>query len=297
MMPADLTARMRELTGERVPFVHAVVVRTQVPASVCPGDDAIVLPDGSIEGFVGGRCAESSVRTAALGALRNGEAVLLRVLPEDAMAFPDSPGAQVVVNPCLSGGALEIFLKPLLPPPVLYVAGDSPIAVAVAELAGSIDFTARTDGPAGAAAVVIASHGRGDEPEAVRAALDAGARYIGLVASRRRGAAVLAELDLTEEERRRIHTPAGLAIGARTAPEIALSILAEIVAALRSGELVSEPVTEPEAEPVAEPRTAVDPVCGMTVTIGPGTPHLTAEGGRDVWFCGPGCLRAHAGRR
>ncbi|WP_433514603.1 XdhC family protein [Nonomuraea sp. CA-143628] len=234
------TKRMEELVAERVPFVHAVVVRAQLPTAVSPGDDAIILSDGSIEGFVGGQCAESSVRTAALSALSDGRTVLLRVLPEGEPDFPDSPGAQVVVNHCLSGGALEIFLQPLLPPPVLWVVGTSPIATALAALAGPLDFTVRaadaSPGPAGATAAVVCSHGRG-EPEAIRAALEAGVGYVGLVASRRRGTSVLEEMGLSEEERRRVHSPAGLVIGARTAPEIALSILAEIVTAIRTGDL------------------------------------------------------------
>ncbi|MBT2234493.1 XdhC family protein [Nonomuraea sp. NEAU-A123] len=304
------TKRMEELVAERVPFVHAVVVRAQLPTAVSPGDDAIILPDGSIEGFVGGQCAESSVRTAALGALSDGRTVLLRVLPEGGPGFPDSPGAQVVVNPCLSGGALEIFLQPLLPPPVLWIVGTSPIATALAALAAHLDFTVRlataspgAAGPAGATVAVVCSHGRGEQ-EAIRAALEAGVGYVGLVASHRRGAAVLAEMELSDDERRRVHSPAGLKIGARTAPEIALSILAEIVAAIRTGGLgrtVAAPRTGDLGEIAAASRTgdlaerprpraevAVDPVCGMNVTVSAETPHLVADG-EDVWFCGPGC--------
>jgi xanthine dehydrogenase accessory factor len=277
------TKRMEELVAERVPFVHAVVVRAQLPTAVSPGDDAIILPDGSIEGFVGGQCAESSVRTAALGALSDGRTVLLRVLPEGEPGFPDSPGAQVVVNPCLSGGALEIFLQPLLPPPVLWIVGSSPIATALAALAVPLDFTVRLAagpaGPVGATAAVVCSHGRGEQG-AIRAALDAGAGYVGLVASHRRGAAVLEEMDLSDDERRRVHSPAGLRIGARTAPEIALSILAEIVAAIRTGDRTASERPRPEV--------AVDPVCGMNVTVSAETPHLVTDG-EDVWFCGPGC--------
>jgi xanthine dehydrogenase accessory factor len=292
-MAVSISDRMKKLVTDGVPFVHAVVVRAQVPSSVRAGADAIVLADGSIEGFVGGQCAESSVRTAALGALTAGQPLLLRVLPEAEQAFPESPGAQVVVNPCLSGGAMEIFLQPILPPPVVWVTGRSPIADALAELARPLGFLVRRTGdeagPDGATAVVIASHGR-DEPETIRAALDAGVGYIGLVASHTRGAAVLAELDLTDAERRRIHTPAGLDIGARTAAEIALSILAEIVAGIRTRGLVPAAAG---AGPAGAPVTAVDPVCGMTVTVGLDAPHLVVDG-RDVWFCGSGCRDQYA---
>lgn len=288
-MRTSISTRIQELAAGRVPFVHAVVVRAQIPTSVQAGDDAIVLPDGSIEGFVGGQCAESSVRTAALGALRDRQSVLLRVLPEGGEPFPDSPGARVVVNPCLSGGALEIFLEPLLPPPVVWLVGDSPIAESLAGFAPGLDLTLRR-GPdpaaaRGATAVVIAGHGR-DETPSIRAALDAGVGYVAVVASRRRAAAVLAEMDLDASERQRVHAPAGLDIGARTAPEIAVSILAEIIAELRAGRLrPADPGGTPDR---TEPVQAIDPVCGMTVTVMAGTPHAVADGA-DVWFCGPGC--------
>ncbi|WP_086010851.1 XdhC family protein [Sciscionella marina] len=273
---------MRELSTRRVPFVHAVVVRAQVPTSVRPGDDAIVLPDGVIEGFVGGQCAENSVRTAALGALHDRQSVLLRVLPEGETAFPDTPGARVVVNPCLSGGALEIFLEPLLPSPVLWIAGQSPIADAVTNMAELLEFAPRRTGePTGATAVVIASHGH-DETDSIRAGLEAGIGYIGLVASKRRAEALFAEMELTENERARIHAPVGLDIGARTAPEIAVSIMAEIIAAIRL-----EHLGVPGVAP-AEPGIAEDPVCGMTVTVGPDTPHAVVDGA-DVWFCADTC--------
>jgi xanthine dehydrogenase accessory factor len=231
-----LAGRVDALRRERTAFVRATVVRAQQPSSAHPGDAAIVHADGSIEGFVGGQCAEGSVRTAALRALRDGETVLLRVLPNGDSPFPETPGAHVVINPCLSGGALEIFLEPLLPPARITVIGRGPIAVAIAELGPPlgylVDLADDARPAAGSLAVVVATLG-GDEVGAIRAALDAGAPYVGLVASPRRGAAVLAELQLTDAERLRIRTPVGLDIGARNAPEIALSILAEIVKARR----------------------------------------------------------------
>ena len=89
-MAHGMSARMGELLSEKVPFVHATVVRAQAPTSARPGDDAIVLGNGTIEGFVGGQCAEESVRTAALEVLAQGEALLLRVLPEGDVSFPDT---------------------------------------------------------------------------------------------------------------------------------------------------------------------------------------------------------------
>src|SRR6185436_17815490 len=106
------------------------------------GDEAILLSDGTIEGFVGGHCAQKSVRKAALGALQTNESVLLRVLPVGEVHFPEAPGACVVVNPCLSGGALEIFLVPQVPAPLVRVFGATPIADAVVELCGAMGYDA-----------------------------------------------------------------------------------------------------------------------------------------------------------
>jgi len=283
-----MNARATELLAERVPFVHATVVRAQSPTSARAGDVAIILADGAIEGFVGGQCAEETVRVAALDVLGGGEALLLRVLPHGEAGFPELPGAKMVVNPCLSGGALEIFLEPHLPPPLLYIVGETPIADAVAAQAESLGFafaavrTLESQQPEGAVAVIIASHGSG-EPESIRAALDADVRFIGLVASRRRGEAVLDAMDLTKRERDRVHTPVGLDIGARTAAEVALSIMAGVVRAMRTEGLVA-----PSTQAPPPPHQVVDPVCGMTVVVGPDTPHRTVDG-REHWYCSTEC--------
>ncbi|MCW2844838.1 MAG: Carbon monoxide dehydrogenase protein [Nocardioides sp.] len=279
-----MSARVDELTRSGVPFVQATVVRAQEPSSARPGDRAIILADGSMEGFVGGHCAAGSVRTAALSALGSGESVLLRVLPDAAASFPESPGASIVVNPCLSGGAIEIYLEPLLPAPVLHVVGTSPTASALANLAPALGFVvSRADGVEArtATAVVVTSHG-GDEIGPVRAALDAGVEFVGVVCSHTRGDALMEALDLGASEAARVHVHVGLDIGARTAPEVALSIMAAIVRSIRVDGLVAS------ESPVSPRAQAVDPVCGMTVTIGPDTAHATVAGVQH-WFCNPGC--------
>jgi xanthine dehydrogenase accessory factor len=129
---------------------------------------------------------------------------------------------------------------------------------------------------------VVASHGRDEEP-VLAAALRAAVPYVGLVASRRRGAQVAAALGATAADTRRLHTPAGLDIGARTPEEIALSIFAEII---------SERLPVPDRAPGGTARgaasampggggpaqQATDPVCGMTVTVSHATPGLTHDG-------------------
>lgn len=229
MIGERVANRVATLEDERIPFVQATVVRAGRPASVRAGATALVLNDGTIEGFVGGHCAEPSVRLHAMRALETGEAILLRIVPGD--GDQDAiEGAVTVHNPCLSGGTLEIFLEPHIPPALVRVVGDTPIAHALAQLgrAAGYDVVMDTKPDGDDAALVVASHGRDEEP-ALAAALELGVPYIGLVASRKRGAAVVATLEHGD----RIHTPAGLDIGARTPEEIALSILAEIVATRR----------------------------------------------------------------
>ncbi|MBX9641954.1 MAG: carbon monoxide dehydrogenase, partial [Mycobacteriaceae bacterium] len=205
-----MSDRAQQLRAARTPFVHATVVRAEQPTSARAGDEAILLPDGTIEGFVGGQCAQNSVRKAALGVLQAGESVLLRVLPDGDVHFPEAPGACVVVNPCLSGGSLEIFLTPQLPAPLIRIYGETPIADALTQLCGVLGYDACRDADlADTSAVVIASHG-GPEAEMIRAALDHGVGYIGLVASKLRGASILSGLELTDEERSRVHTPVGV---------------------------------------------------------------------------------------
>jgi xanthine dehydrogenase accessory factor len=284
-MTMALAARIDELSTTGVPFVQATVVRAQEPSAARPGDRAIILADGSIEGFVGGHCAAGSVRTAALDALDSGQSMLLRVLPDGDDVFPESPGASIVVNPCLSGGALEIYLEPLLPAPLLHLIGTSPVADAVADVARLVGFVVDRDETLTrpATAVVVSSHG-GDEAGEIRAALDGGVGFVGVVCSRTRGESLLAELELTPGDAARVHVHVGLDIGARTAPEVGLSIVGAIVRGIRVEGLMAAPPA-----PVAPaPHQAVDPVCGMTVTVGPDTVHAVVDG-VGHWFCMTGC--------
>ena len=282
----DLAERAAELERARVPFAHATVVRAQHPTSAHAGDTAIVHADGTIVGFVGGTCAEESVRLYGLRVLRTGEPVLLRVRPGEPSTVEED-GAVTVANPCVSGGALEIFLQPRRPAPRVLVVGDTPVAAALVELAGPVGFSAEPAGSAPAprpddAGLVVASHGRG-EREALEAGLRAAVPYVALVGSRIRAASVLASLDVPDADRARVRSPAGLDIGARSAGEIALSILAELVA-----ERARPPQPVGDRGVGAEAGTAVDPVCGMTVVVTPAA--LTASAaGVTAYFCGEGC--------
>ncbi len=317
MSRADLDLRASELRADGVPFVRARVVLAERPTSSKPGDEAIVRADGSMEGFVGGTCAETTVRAQSMllldaGASGTSGPLLLRITPTeegptavaptvpparttDRQTLPAAAGTMTVHNPCLSGGTLEIFLDPVLPAPLVQVHGEGPIADAVRRVAAAMDYRvgpAHVDGVIGAQAVVVASHGR-TEIETLAAALDAGVPYIALVASPRRGAGVLADLaaarpDLVELIDR-VRTPAGLDIGARTPGEVAVSILAGMIATRATAPPNDLLIPAPVA--AQHPELATDPVCGMSVPAVPSSLQLTVDR-RVAYFCGPGCQQA-----
>jgi xanthine dehydrogenase accessory factor len=285
LTPGDILEQAAELRRGGQPFVLATVVRSLKPASARPGDRALLLADRRTVGWVGGGCVHAAIEREAMQALADGEPKLVRLSP----APHEEDGIVSYPMTCHSGGTLEIYLEPVLPAPQLVVLGESPVAEALAALAaplgfnvvGALDAVNTTD-----AWVVAAGMSSAEDHPAARAALERGLPYVAMVASRRRTEAFVAELredGVSEEVIGRLKSPAGLDIGAATGPEIALSILAEIVQRRRSQPRVSEPI------PVR--ATAIDPVCGMQVEIE--MARWTAEqGGQTYHFCAPGCRKA-----
>ncbi|MDP8968080.1 MAG: XdhC family protein [Actinomycetota bacterium] len=296
-----LARRAEELAAQGAAFATATVVRAQRPTSAHAGDVALITSDGNIEGFVGGLCAEHSVRLFAWTVMKSGKPLLLRILPEvsDEMKSADEDDGSVTVeNTCLSGGAIEIFLEPTLPTPRVNVVGSKPIAAAIERLGPEFDLEIAAvgdDSPEireGDLGIVVAAHGKG-ELEAIRAGLEAELPYVGLVASPKRGTALIEELreaGVPDEQLARVDCPAGLDIGAQTPPEVALSILARLIETRRGG-AYTPPLRSPGA--AAPPSFAVDPICGMTVTMAPDTPHLEHDG-ETTWFCREACKTEYA---
>jgi xanthine dehydrogenase accessory factor len=318
--------KAHELRAEGQPFATAVVVRAEKPTSGKPGDRAIVTLDGTMHGWIGGSCAQPTVVQEAARALVDGTPRLIRLSP-DPGAQPTPDGVEEVAMTCFSGGTLDIFIEPHQPTPRLLVVGSLPVAQALAHLGkamsyhvvavdpGEGDAMAHADeilrDPAEIAGrvtpltfAVVATHGDFDEP-ALEAILETSAPYVGLVASRARGEAVLRSLELDgvdATERSRVRFPAGLDIKAKRGDEIAVSILAEIVEARRTiEELAWDTPSEGEAAPAepqaaaaegedapSEPETAVDPICQMTVQI-EGALHTHEHEGQMYYFCCGGC--------
>lgn len=279
-MTEDVLVRAGRLAAAGEPHVLATVVNVERPASTRRGDRALITPGGELFGWVGGACSEPIVIREALRALADAEPRLVRIGPRGTAA--EEGDVIVAESSCASEGTVEVLVEPRLPRPLLAVVGDSPAARTLRELAATIGWRVESELADGADAVVVASMGHGDE-DVLTTALATAAGYVGLVASSRRAQAVVGELrtrGLDEEELARIRSPAGLDLGPSSQEEIAVAILAELVA-WRHTTGVSP------AEAVGE---AVDPVCGMTVSIA-GARETLVRDGTTYYFCGPGCRR------
>jgi xanthine dehydrogenase accessory factor len=291
-------ARAAALQRDGEPFALATVVWRRGPSSGHAGGKAVVLPDGTVDGWLGGACAQPVVSREAVTALADGRPRLLLLgLPP---AASDVFGGDAVTVPmeCGSEGALAVYIEPVVPAPSVVAVGRTPAVRLLVDLARDVGWRAVSvesgDGLAGqrvdsGTAVVVATQGHDDEA-AVAAALDTDAGYVGLVASAKRAQTVLGYLrdqGVPEESLARVTAPAGLDLGHTGHREIAVAVLAELVAKQSAGELRT-PVLEVVAEPPAE---AVDPVCGMTVDVA--TARWTTEHDGTTWyFCAPGCRQA-----
>ncbi len=323
MSARSIFARAAELEAAGRPFAVATVVAVRRPTSARPGASGIIHPDGAIEGWVGGSCAQPVVVREALRALVDRQPRLLRLSKDTPAEGRRGDGIVELVMTCHSGGTLEIYVEPHLPAPVLWVAGTTPIAGALVALGsaagwrvsvfdpiadpdafpGAERVVAGTDiaglDPDTAPAVVVATQGVWDE-EALAAALARDASYVGLVASPTRAAVVRAwlreEAGVPDERLAALRAPAGLDLGAETAEEVALSILAELVQVRRgTASFVASPgpatlagAPALDMEPIVDDIVLLDPVCGMTVDRAHAR-HLAEHDGVVYAFCSMGC--------
>ena len=309
----DLLEQVIALKGEDKPFVQATVIACRPPTSAKPGAKAIVGADGSFYGWVGGSCAQPLVIQESLKALGDGQprVMLLSPHPEEVDLGLGLEGIVPVAMTCQSEGTLAIYLEPNLPKPQLLVIGNSPMARSLVAQGSALGFRVTASDPSatrelfpGADAllpelegirkglgpsshVVVATMGHYDE-EALAAVAGSPAGYIGLVASPRRGRAVMDYLKgkgIPSESLERIKFPAGLDVGAETPEEIALSILTEVVQRRRAaggGITLDSPVE-------TAIQTAVDPICKMTVNTADSR-YLTIYQDETYYFCCLACL-------
>ncbi len=317
----DYFSKATELTQAGVPFATAMVVRAEAPTSGKPGDKAIITPNGTMFGWIGGSCAQPTVVAEAIKALEAGESRLIRLSADPSTQTPRD-GLLDLPMTCFSGGTLEIFIEPQHPRPRLMVVGNLPVAQALLHLGKAMNYhliAVDPDGGLGMPAadvvirdlaqmtaeirsdtyIIVCTHGQYDE-FALTKILVAKPTYVGLVASPKRGAAVreyLLSHHFSEDDLAVLHAPAGLDIQARRGDEIALSIMAEIVQARRNTEQLYVDLFKQKAQSipldmmgvgVSAAPTAIDPICQMEVVIA--TAHyVTQWAGENVYFCCAGC--------
>jgi xanthine dehydrogenase accessory factor len=312
-MDVDVLARALGLADAREPFAMATVVWRRAPSSGHVGSKAVIHADGSVEGWLGGACAEPTVVRQAQEAMADGQPRLLFLGRPDELDGRAAEGMVTVPMACESEGALEVYLEPILPRPQVVVVGRSPAVFTLAALARALEWdlaviddggdasahpfpeVVRTTldlsessgiGIGHASAIVVATQGHYDDL-ALEAALATDAGYVGLVATEKRAAATLALLrdrGIDDERLLRVVAPAGLDLGRIDNAEIAVAVLADLVARRAAGQLAGTV----EVQAIA---AAIDPVCGMTVAAH-GARYHRAYDGRNYSFCSAGCLAA-----
>jgi xanthine dehydrogenase accessory factor len=312
------------LEERREPYAVVTVVRRVRPSSANVGDKAVVTSDGRMFGFVGGHCTRRLVTEQARQCLETGQSRLLLVTARPHVEAGE--GVTVLSMSCQSEGEVELFIEPKLPDPLLLVIGDSPIALALEELAPKFGWFPRrlaleqmeaTDGdPAERLKrdvskvcepgmyAVVATMGLYDG-EGLLALQEFPLAYAGLVTSPKRWRSLREELfsaGVSAEFCDFVAAPAGYDIGAVGPQEIALSIFAQMIERRRrqteiryhpsSGMVSAEKATENAVSASKGHRlgTGVDPVCGMQVDLD-STPYRTTYEGKTYGFCCPHCLR------
>lgn len=317
-------SRLVELQRKRVAFAVATVVAHRSSDGAHLGDRAIVHADGRMEGFVGGSCSRDVVRREALKAIRSGKPRLLQIRPNDVMDA-DSADAERVMVPMAfeADGAADVYIEPHLPPRMLVVVGHTPVAEALSRLAAATlefdvvrvvsdeelrDLEAPSDvhvvalddlrsflgdldsGTRSRVIAIVASQGTYDE-SALEVLLGGPASSVGLVGSRRHASTVkgvLAQQGVPGDRLVTLRNPIGLANGAHSPAEIAVSILAEIIEPAPAN---SEPERTRTNDEVI--MFASDPVCGSDVAIDT-APTFTAYHGQTYFFCSAACRSAFA---
>ncbi|HZC36148.1 MAG TPA: XdhC family protein [Chthoniobacterales bacterium] len=306
----EFLTRARALRSEERPFAMAFVVRYQPPVSGKPGDKAIIEADGTIWGWVGGGCVQPLVVREALKAIQDGKPRFVRVAPSRTLESEE--GTINYTMTCHSGGALDIYIEPVLSKPEILIIGRSPVAQTLCSLGKAIGYRITVvaagarkesfpDADITAEAldvqhmpitpetyIVISTQGEQDE-EALEKASHTDASYISFVASEAKARKVfsfLAEKGIPRDRLSRIRAPAGLDLGSLSPEEIALSILAEIVQVRKTKTASAE--RKEMADGKSGKLEAKDPVCGMTVAEGEAK-YISEYRGETYYFCCAGC--------
>lgn len=314
-MSHDLFNQIYELNRAGESFAVATVVRVEKPISAKSGDRAIIKADGTLDGWVGGGCAQDVVVREAKKVIREGAPRLLRLVGSGAVA-EKSEGVLEFPITCHSGGTMDVYIEPVLPRPQLILLGNSPVAITLAKLAKVLNFEIDVFDPAATreqfpdadvlanevnlesvtlrplSFMVVSTQGHDDE-HALEVAAHSRARYIAFVASKKKfsgRADYLRECGVSEEQIAHIKAPAGLDLGATTPDEIAASILAEMIQ-VRRKQFAPQAIEAAQAVAAVEEivaEEAKDPICGMMVEIATAR-YVSKYRGQEYYFCSASC--------
>ena len=295
-----------ELEKAGKPFAIATVIDTVAPTSAKPMSKAIITPDGRMDGWIGGGCAQDIIIDEAVKCIETGKSSVIRLSPDDKTESLHSYKKNVLIN-CESEGTLECHIEPVLPMKTILIYGATPTAETLANMARLLNYDIHVMGKnvnelplsegiqisnnyrsfKKPSFVIVATQGQGDL-RALKAALDSKPQYLGLIASRRKGKKLINTLEAkgySNAELKKIKYPAGLDIGAVTPQEIATSIIAEIVKKSRTKldeELVMDFMQIKQGQ-------EKDPICGMGVDPKK-TDYQSKFKGKEYYFCCEGCL-------
>jgi len=257
---AKILARIEQLRRGAKPFCVATIIRTADATSAKAGAKALVTDAGELEGYVGGSCVSGAVKRAGLLSIASGEPSVIRIKPNESVSgTTDDDGTALYSSGCPSGGTVDIFMEPMLSAPRVVVCGSSPVATALGVIIGTVGLqpiqiaiTSSSNQTAESViimddfdfadlelqandAVVVATQGIKDK-SALLAALGSNAGYVGMVGSRKKIDVIKQQItdEVSKDRLEELRGPAGLDLGAIAPEEIALSIVAEIIAFRRS---------------------------------------------------------------
>jgi xanthine dehydrogenase accessory factor len=253
----------------------ATIVHTNGSIPSYESSRMLVREDGSLLGTIGGGCVEAEVWAAAKEVMQK-EAPRKMVFNLNNEATYD--------NGLICGGTVEVFVEPILPQPTLYLFGGGHVSMAVAKAASAVGFavgviddreafanrerfpmadhvfTTYEDAfeklaPDSSSYLVIVTRGHKEDMRVLAWAVRTEARYIGMIGSKRKVISVYKALEkegYRAEELERVYAPMGLEIGALSPEEIAISIVAELIAIRRNADHTAHKKVKLETRPIAE---------------------------------------------
>ncbi len=297
--------RASELEENKIPFAIATLINTVAPTSAKPMSKAIIHSDGTMEGWIGGGCSINAVVSEGLKCIKSGKSIVLRLSPEKVSHGNLSYKKEVFLN-CESGGILEFHIEPVLPMAKLIIYGNTPTALALANMGHFLNYDCCLCSPdlnpkyqisdavtiynsfetfSDSCVAVVATQGENDH-EALMSAILSKPQFLSLIVSRKKASSLLSQLGkkgISKDEISKIKFPGGINIGAKTPEEIAVSVLAEIIEEMNSFESKEQVIIEMSKE-----AEELDPVCGMEVAPNKAVDSFEFDG-RIFYFCCSGC--------